>query len=193
MRKTVTGTILGLDASTRTGTIRVEDGSRLTFSAAAVLGDFDALAGGDQVSFEFDRARPHHGPVTVLREPTQASSPGKKAQALQDLRYSGFSHEANVRSYRFDTAGRGDPVRRFVITVDFALMLKHHIGLQEAPALCLRKLTADLEDFPDSEQHHLDEDDLNAFASSRAAARERKKTKHSFRGQPGHNSARPVV
>jgi len=180
----VTGTIVGLAAGSRTGTIRTEDGARFAFSSTAVLGDFDTLAVGHRVSFEVDRARPRDGPVTVFREPARASGPGKQAQALSDLRYAGFRQEANVRSYRFDAVGRGDPVRPFVVTVDMAFMMKHHISIQEAPALCLRKLAADLKDFPDSEEHHLGEGDLLAFATSRAAALEAKKAKHSFRRPP---------
>jgi hypothetical protein len=66
-----------------------------------------------------------------------------------------------------------------------ALMLKHRIGVQEAPALCLRKLAADLKAFPDSGRHELDDGDLLAYASARAAALERKRPRHSFTGRRG--------
>ena len=181
----MTGTIVGLAGSTRTGTIRCQDGSRLGFSAAAVLGDFDTLAVGHLVSFELDRARPHHTAVRVFREPLGASGPAKKLDTALDLRFSGFTQAENVRSYRFDSVARGRPVQQYVVTVDLGLMLKYHIGVQEAPALCLRKLAADLKIIPDAGQHELGEDDLRAYASSRAAAVERKRPRHPFAGRRG--------
>jgi hypothetical protein len=181
----VTGKILGLAGNTRTGTIRSQDGSRPAFSAADVLGDFDTLAVGHLVSFDLDRARPLHAAVRVFREPFGASGPGKKPGALPDLRYAGFNQVESIRSYRFDAVASGHPVGRFVVTLDLALMLKHHIGVQEAPALSLRKLEADLMAFPDSGRHELDDGDLLAFASSRAGAIERRKAKHSFAGRRG--------
>ena len=88
-----------------------------------------------------------------------------------------------MRSYRFNAASRGEELQNFIVTVDLALMTKHRIAVQEAPALCLRKLAADLKDAPASEQHDLSDGDLLAFASCRAAALESKKLKHSFAGR----------
>ena len=179
----MTGTIVNLAAGTRTGTIRAEDGSRLAFTAAVVLGDFDSLAVGHRVSFELDRAGPNHSPVTVFRTRVGGIAPVKRPDALPDLRYAGFSQQANVRSYRFSAAARGEELQEFVVTVDLALMTKHHIAVQEAPALCLRKLAADLKGTPGSAQHDLSDGDMLAFASNRAAAIESKKLKHSFAGR----------
>jgi hypothetical protein len=181
----VTGIIVGLAASTRTGTIRSEDGSRLPFSAAGVLGDFETLAVGLLVNFDLDRARPHHTAVRVFHEPSGASEPGRKPEVSTDLRYAGFSQADNIRSYRFDAVVHGRPVQQFAVTVDLALMLKHHVAVQEAPALCLRKLAADLKACPDSGRHELADVDLLAYASSRAAALERKRAKHWFAGRRG--------
>jgi hypothetical protein len=176
---------VGLAGNTRTGTIRSQDGSRPGFSAADVLGDFDTLAVGHLVSFDLDRARPHHIAVRVFREPFGASRPGTKPDASPDLRYAGFNQAENVRSCRFDAVACGHPIRRFVVTVDLALMLKHRIGVQEAPALCLRKLAADLKIIPDAGQHELGDDDLRVYASSRAAAVARKRPRHPFAGRRG--------
>ncbi len=184
-RDSVTGTIVGLAASTRTGTIRSQDGSRLGFSAAGVLGDFDTLAVGHPVSFEVERALPHHTAVRVFREPLGSSGPVKKPDGSIDLRYMGFQQAGNIRSYRFDALAGGHAVRHFIVKVDLGLMLKHRIGVQEAPALCLRKLAADLRDVAGSGAHELDNDDLGSYASSRAAAVERKKPRHSFAGRRG--------
>lgn len=181
----VTGTIVGLVARTRTGTIRSQDGSRLGFSAAGVLGDFDTLAVGHLVSFEVERALPHHNAVRVFREPLRPSGPVKKPDGSIDLRYMGFQQAGNIRSYRFDALAGGHTVQHFVVKVDLALMLKHRIGVQEAPVLCLRKLAADLRGVPGPVAHELDNDDLDSYASSRAAAVERKKPRHSFAGRRG--------
>jgi hypothetical protein len=181
----MTGTIVGLAASTRTGTIRSKDGSRLGFSAAGVLGDFDTLAVGHPVSFEVERALPHHTATRVFREPLGSGGPAKKPDGSMDLRYMGFQQAGNIRSYRFDALASGNAVQHFVVNVDLALMLKHRIGVQEAPSLCLRKLTADLRGVPGTGDHELDDGDLGSYASSRAAAVERKKPRHPFTGRRG--------
>lgn len=181
----MTGTIVGLAGRTRTGTIRSRDGSRLTFSAASVLGDFDSLAVGHLVSFDLERAQPQHTAVRVFREPLGPHGTGKAPGAPPDLRYMGFQEAEGVRSYRFDAVAAGDRAQRLTIRVEMALLLKHHVGVQEAPVLCLRKLAADLRDIPDAACHELNEGDLAAYASSRALATERKRPRHPFGGRRG--------
>lgn len=177
------GTIIDLAATSRTGTIRSQDGFRFVFCAAAVLGDFDALAVGHRVNFDVNQ-QPHVA-VRVFREPICASVSRKAAGALPDLRYAGFEQLANVRTYLFDAIAPGNPFQRFAITVDLALLVKHHVGIQDAPALCLHKLGEDLKASREPGRHELADDDLLAFVSSRAASLERKKPKHSFTGRRG--------
>jgi len=182
----VTGTIVALAVRTRTGTIRTEDGSRHAFSDDAVVGDFDTLVVGNRVSFDVDRARPRDGAVTVFREPVRSDeTAGGKPGVRPDLRYVGFSQESNVRFYRFDAAAVSPLTRQYVVTVDLALLTKHHICVQEAPALCLRKLASDLKDSRNSQRHELGNADLLAFASTRAAALARRRPRHSFRPRRG--------
>ena len=181
----MTGTIVALAGSARTGTIRSRDGSRLAFSDAGVLGDFDALAVGHLVSFDLDRARPRHTAVGVFREPCGEQGPGNRVGASPDLRYTGYHQAQSIRSYCFDAVAPGDQAQHFIVKVDMALLLKHHIGVQEAPALCLHKLAADLSAIPESARHELADGDLLAFASSRAAAVERKRASRTGRrGSP---------
>jgi hypothetical protein len=188
----VTGTIVGLAGVTRTGTIRSQDGSRLAFSAAAVLGDYDTLAIGHLVSFELDRIRPRQVAVRVFREPRCASDGARKVEGPPDLRYAGFnSPMANIRSYRFDSVSAGRPVERFVVTVDLTLMMKHRVAIQEAPALCLHKLAADLKASAGSRSHKLEDADLLAYTLSRAATIEKRRLKHSLAGRRGSPPARP--
>lgn len=180
----MTGIIVALAGSSRTGTIRVEDGSFMLFSAASVLGDFESLTLGDRVSFDSERDKSHHIAVRVFREPFSLGPPNGKHGGSPDLRYTGFDQANNVRSYRFDAISSGQSVR-YCVTVDLALLLKYHIGVQEAPALCLHKLATDLRGAPNSGPHQLGDSELEAFASSRAAVLQRKRPKHlTRRGSP---------
>jgi len=87
------------------------------------------------------------------------------------FRYKGFEQDQNIRSYRFDGVAPGEINRQFVVAVDVALLLKHRIGVQEGPSLCLRKLSEN--GLPVAEQA-LTNDDLLAFVSARSLAEERK-------------------
>lgn len=168
----MTGTISALANGTRTGTIRMPDGSRLMFHAAGVLGEFDTLAVGHRVSFEIERDRSHFTAVRVFREPVCSSAASRKDDSALDLRYAGFDQAGSVRRYRFEAVTPRSSVQHWV-TVDVALLLKHRIGIQEIPALCLQKLTADL-GRAGSGPHELAEDDLVLFAVSRGAVQQKK-------------------
>lgn len=85
-----------------------------------------------------------------------------------ELRYAGFSQTQNKRFYKFDQQTETRSTIRFIVSVDMALFLKHHIGIQEGPALCARKLTSDLE-AQSVGDHELTNADLLAYASDRAA------------------------
>lgn len=163
----MTGTIVQLAPATQSGVIRAEDGSRVLFSASAVAGGFDTLALGGRVRFDCDRACSQVTAVRALPEPALSDAP-------LDLRYVGFDQAQNVRHYKFDAIARGQSTRRFVITANMALFLKHRVAMQDGPALCLRKLLSDLETSPSSSRHELSDGDLLAHAAARAAALERK-------------------
>ena len=89
------------------------------------------------------------------------------------LRYMGFEQAKAVRVYRFDRIEERVPTVRYTVTVDLTLFLKHHIGIQEGPSLCARKLTSDLEGLAACE-HILTNDDLLAYVTARADADARK-------------------
>ena len=169
----MTGRITGLAPNTRTGKIRGEDGSHFFFCGAAVLGNFDSLDIGHRVSFIFER----DGSFTALNvfgEPVRINA-GKRAE-LPDLRYTGFHQTENVRTYSFAEVTSRHSAQHCV-TVDVALLLKHHIRVQEGPALCLSKLITDLKDSPESARHRLGDDDLQAVIASRAEAIKQKRLK----------------
>ncbi len=183
----MTGRIVDLARNTRTGTIRSLEGRRLSFSATSVLGEFDTLAVGHLVNFDMDSARPPHTAVRVFREPVSPQRTENKPEAAPDLRYAGFQQTEGIRSYCFDAVVPGYQARHFIVRVDMALLLTNHVGVQEIPALCLRKLAADLRAIPDSASHELGRDDLQAHILSRATTPARKRPKRPFvarRGPP---------
>ena len=90
-----------------------------------------------------------------------------------DLRYMGFDQTRNTRVYRFDCKAADKSVTQCGISVDIALFSMHRVGIQEGPALCALKLTANFE-----AQHRGDDvltnDDLLAYVAVRSAAEARK-------------------
>jgi hypothetical protein len=60
------------------------------------------------------------------------------------LQYIGFTQTENTREYIFHGLVHGETTRVFVMSADMALFLKHRVGVQEGPVLCLRTLTAEL-------------------------------------------------
>jgi hypothetical protein len=89
-----------------------------------------------------------------------------------ELRYMGFDQKQNTRTYRFERVAKGEPTILFVITADLALFLKHHVGIQEGPALCAHKLTA--AEAIDGGDHQLTNEDILAYATACAAEGARK-------------------
>lgn len=177
----MTGRITALTAHTRTGTIRGEDGSHFVFRGAAVLGNFDSLNVGHRVSFVSDRGGTFIA-LNVFGEPVRMIASGKNIKT-RDLRYTGFHQSANVRTYSFAEHTSRDSAKYFV-TVDVALLLKHRIGVQEGPALCLGKLITDLKDSPECPHHQLGNNDLLVLIASRAEAiKQRKLRRPAVRGK----------
>jgi hypothetical protein len=186
----MTGTILALTAASRGGCIRASDGSRLPFRAEAVLGDFDTLAVGHRVTFDVEHDGARRTAIRVFHEPMRRTVPAKKTDAEPDLRYAGFRQAANVRTYRFDVETPGRSVQHSIL-LDTTLLLKHHVGVQEIPALCLRKVAADLKASPESVSHELGENDLSELAASHVKI-QRKPPKHFFTGRRGAPPPGPV-
>ncbi len=189
----MTGTILALASAGHAGTIKSADGSRLLFSAAAVLGELEALAVGHHVSFDVEHDGARRRAVRVFHEPVRRPMPSKRTDGAPDLRYAGFHHTAGVRVYHFNLLTIGQTVDH-AVTLDLNLLVKHHIGVQEVPVLCANKLTADLKSDPGSLVHQLDDNDLRQFAAARAAALERKSAaRHAFHIRRGPAPPGPSV
>jgi hypothetical protein len=89
------------------------------------------------------------------------------------LRYMGFDQSKAVRIYRFDSIVDRAPAVRYIVAVDLTLFLKHHVGIQEGPSLCARKLASDLETI-EQREHTLTSEDLVAYVTARTEAEARK-------------------
>ena len=105
------------------------------------------------------------------------------------FRYMGFDQALNLRTYKFDGIAAGETARHFIVTADVGLFLKFHIGIQEGPALCLRKLAAFLPEAIDP-KHQLTVADLEAYVSERRAAEAARAARRS--SHPGsHHRPKP--
>src|SRR5215467_1216152 len=89
------------------------------------------------------------------------------------LRYMGFDQAKNIREYKFDSVAGGETTKHFVVNADLALFVRHHVGLQEGSALCLKRLSEDLEMLQPL-PHELTSGDLAEYASAQAAAAKQK-------------------
>ena len=69
----------------------------------------------------------------------------RKVPLASQLRYMGFDQVKNIRQYKFDAVAEDETTTRFLVSADLALFVRYHVGLQEGPVLCLKKLSADLE------------------------------------------------
>jgi hypothetical protein len=61
------------------------------------------------------------------------------------LRYAGFDQSGNVRSYLFQRVIVGEKNRLIVVTAEIPLLVKHHVRIQDGPALCLHVLLLELQ------------------------------------------------
>ncbi|MEK7408443.1 MAG: hypothetical protein AAB225_25505 [Acidobacteriota bacterium] len=142
----MTGVIKSLDSGSASGVIAAEDGLIVGFCPAAVLAyDVPILAIGQVVSFELEGGRcPQALNVCVQRAP-QAVNTQERRLEFARLRYMGFEHRGSVRIYRFERLTPGEEKGTFTVDADLALFTRHHVGIQEGPALCLHLLAAELD------------------------------------------------
>jgi hypothetical protein len=96
-----------------------------------------------------------------------------EVEKFMQLRYMGFDQSKAVRIYRFDSIVDRAPAVRYIVAVDLTLFLKHHVGIQEGPSLCARKLASDLETI-EQREHTLTSEDLLAYVTARTEAEARK-------------------
>ena len=110
------------------------------------------------------------------------------------LRYAGFDQVAGIRHYKFESAPVVGAARLFRIQVEVALFLKHRIGMQEGPSLCLKKLAeVAIADLADGSEQLLTEADLLVYSSARTALAEQKAASRKSYRPPFRPSAPPVA
>jgi hypothetical protein len=94
---------------------------------------------------------PARAPVATLyvNRPAARNSPARQqaapgpAEGLPAgtyLQYVGFDQAGSVREYRFRRISRGETPKEFVVDAALPLFAKHHVAIQEGPAMCLRIL-----------------------------------------------------
>jgi hypothetical protein len=181
-RYEVTGAIEELNSHRRSGSIRADDGRLFTFFDSAVLGEqFDFLKLGQHVSFETGLGEELRNADRVRAKITRAGAPSPVITAERPVAspvasgapahflYTGFDQPKGVRHYKFSSVAHGQATIEFIVSVDMALFLKHRVGIQEGPGLCLRKLAQAIP-HASPMQGQLTEGDVVAYVSDRAAA-----------------------
>jgi hypothetical protein len=142
----MTGKIMSLSSRSASGFITAEDGLIVGYGPAAVLAyDLPSLAVGQLVSFDLEGGRcPKALNVCVQRAPQVLGGQGKRLEITR-IRYMGFEQAGSMRSYRFERLTPGEQKARFSVNADLGLFVKHHVGIQEGPALCLHLLEKELD------------------------------------------------
>ena len=169
------GRIKNLSATSRSGFIQAENGQTVYFAGSAVWEhDFPFLTVGQAVSFELQSGHWPKATNVHLFEDRHIPHEAEKPEAAIQLRYVGFDQDAYTRTFRFHAIVAGEQTRDYAVTTDVRLFQKHHIGIQEGPALCTRILLAQLaasaERRPQSIRAVLAEKDLLAYLASRTVA-----------------------
>jgi len=142
----MTGRIKALTAGSASGFIRAENGLNVHFHPSAVLAyDVACLAVGQMVTFDLENGDCTEAINVSVHKARSSPAPVPKGQENIAIRYVGFEQKQNVRVYKFDRRSPGEETVTFVVTADLALFSKHHIAIQEGPALCLRALMTELE------------------------------------------------
>ncbi len=160
------GKIEVLGAGSLQGRIRAEDGSRIAFDLSGILAyDVGRLCVGHSVTFDVDKRA--STAINVSREQDAVPLTDKRGTDVH-LRYLGFEQTGGVRTYRFERAAAGEPARTLVLTIDVKLFVKHHIGMQDGPALCLRHLAEPANAMVENQV--LGDEAMLAFVASRPAA-----------------------
>jgi cold shock CspA family protein len=141
----MTGRIKNLSVGSDSGFIEAENGLRFHFDSCAVLAyDMTYLAVGQLVTFDLEAGgNPKAVNICLQRAHPTSHAEGKRKETT--LRYVGFDQTKGIRTYRFERTSMGEETETFAVTTDMTLFTKHHIGIQEGPALCLHLLMVGLD------------------------------------------------
>ena len=141
----MTGRIHNLDHANTAGSIKGESGQIIPFEFSVVLAYDVACLGVRQiVTFELRSEGCIHAVDVRVLKLNMRSDIKEKLQKQLPPRYLGFDQQGGVRSYRFEQILRDEENMTFTVTSELALFTKHHVGMQEGPAICLQLLMIQL-------------------------------------------------
>jgi hypothetical protein len=87
------------------------------------------------------------------------------------LRYTGFEQIGSVRTYLFNHVVIGQKSTPMVVTAEIPMFLKHHVSIQDGPALCLYVLSLEMNKLDaasaDGPSRELTEEDIVAYLASK--------------------------
>jgi cold shock CspA family protein len=184
----MTGRIELLSTTDSAGYIRAEDGAKVSFRVTEVkVRDATDLAVGQMVTFDLELSQsPRAFNIRVEKRHYNAHEKDKLWQAI---RYVGFEQEGNIRSYKFERQIPREEAVSAVVNADMALFLKHKIGLQDGPMLCLRLVVAEIDGSTGTDQtpyrRSLTDHDMLCHLASRRAPEKR------FGRRPGRTTTLP--
>jgi cold shock CspA family protein len=175
----MTGRIEVLDTDNRPGFIRSEDGALVQFRLSEVTArQGNDLVVGQLVTFDVEQGNPPKAFSIKIEKRHYTSHGAEKRQ--QPVRYNGFEQSGNIRAYKFERLSPEGETQTAVVSTDLALFLKHRIGIQDGPALCLRLVTTEMNDARiDTQQPYLrtlTDEDMRAHTASRVVPEKRKHT-----------------
>jgi len=140
------GKIASYNPRTASGVIAPEFGEHFDFDISGVLEyDVSALAIGQMVNFDLQNRTPRAAiNISVLTTSALQHKPAGHREVASH-RYAGFDQQGNVRAYHFQRMAAGEEKQTITVDIDLDLFKRHHVVIQEGPAICLRLLTAELD------------------------------------------------
>jgi cold shock CspA family protein len=171
----MTGRIKSLSALSPSGFISAASGHDVYFHSSEVLPPgAGGLAVGQLVTYDIGGGKwPSAINVRIPAEPAVPARVPARHTPPTYLQYMGFEQTGSTRAFRFRRVVRGEETREFVVSAELALFGKHHVGLQEGPALSLRLLS----EGPDTSASALTDEDMLAHVARRAVGRKPHGTK----------------
>jgi hypothetical protein len=140
----MTGKFSLLNRIDSSGFIEASDGVRVPFKSSELFAyDVGRIAVGQSVTFDIKPGRlPEAINICPLRLHADTDSKGHMRRVETETRYVGFKHQGSVRSYQFELSSPGQDVQTIAFRIDLGLLQKHHIVIQDGPALCRHMLLA---------------------------------------------------
>ena len=187
------GRICMLDATTMAGFIKMENGLVPRFDYSSVMTyDVTGLALNQLVSFDIENGpAPKAINVRVKKENLPPARDESKHDPVR-LRYTGFKQRGNARDYSFEHLATGAEPVQFVVAITMTLFARHHLGIQDGPALCLYLLNNESRLAPAGCEpqlfRSLTDADVQIFVDSKAAAEA-----GSHRNRPGRARVAPAA